>query len=361
MKKNADIESTFFYHSDFCGNREQSQTCLSYAEMKQRVRSKHLGSASWNKERFGKPFASERAEEARSGIFHITTTYVQHLQYMPYGEPYVDQRHAGATYSERFRFNGKEKDWESSFHYYGARYYWSEVLTGWLSVDPLSDKYPSISPYAYCAWNPVILVDPNGMKFDSASVKFVNMYREDIDRRMNNDPNNINQYKTALGELDALEKSTQVYHINNKRPSAKVGGETGYNMDNSYVEINADIDGGMYNLAHELKHAYQFECGDLSFNLSGGKGVLYDFSDERAAFDRGALFGGLKYSDNDIKGRYRFNSGKSVSIGSIDKSGFLGNNMDAIYRDTFMSPYYENNKQIYRYEGHTFIGRQRAN
>ena len=258
-------------------------------------------------------------------------------------------------------FNGKEKDYESGFHYYGARYYWSEVLTGWLSVDPMMDKYPSISPYAYCAWNPVILVDPNGMKFDSASVKFVNMYREDIDRRMNNDPNNINQYKTALGELDALEKSTQVYHINNKRPSAKVGGETGYNMDNSYVEINADIDGGMYNLAHELKHAYQFECGDLSFNLSGGKGVLYDFSDERAAFDRGALFGGLKYSDNDIKGRYRFNSSKSVSIGSIDKSSFLGNNMDAIYRDTFMSPYYENNKQIFRYEGHTFIGRQRAN
>jgi len=25
------------------------------------------------------------------------------------------------------------------------------------------DKYPGISPYAYCAWNPVKLVDPNGM------------------------------------------------------------------------------------------------------------------------------------------------------------------------------------------------------
>ena len=60
-------------------------------------------------------------------------------------------------------FNGKEKDWESSFHYYGARYYWSEVLTGWLSVDPMMDKYPSISPYAYCHWNPIKLVDPNGM------------------------------------------------------------------------------------------------------------------------------------------------------------------------------------------------------
>ena len=26
----------------------------------------------------------------------------------------------------------------------------------------MADKYPSISPYAYCAWNPVKLVDPDG-------------------------------------------------------------------------------------------------------------------------------------------------------------------------------------------------------
>ena len=58
--------------------------------------------------------------------------------------------------------NGKEKDYESGFHYYGARYYWSVLLTSWLSVDPMADKYPSISPYAYCAWNPVKLVDPDG-------------------------------------------------------------------------------------------------------------------------------------------------------------------------------------------------------
>jgi RHS repeat-associated protein len=59
-------------------------------------------------------------------------------------------------------FNGKEKDHESGFHYYGARYYWCEVLTGWLSVDPLADKYPSLSPYNYCGWNPVLFIDPNG-------------------------------------------------------------------------------------------------------------------------------------------------------------------------------------------------------
>lgn len=37
-----------------------------------------------------------------------------------------------------------------------------ELMTMWLSVDPMADKYPSISPYAYCAWNPLKLVDPDG-------------------------------------------------------------------------------------------------------------------------------------------------------------------------------------------------------
>ena len=32
----------------------------------------------------------------------------------------------------------------------------------WLSPDPLLDKYPYISPYAYCHWNPVNYVDKDG-------------------------------------------------------------------------------------------------------------------------------------------------------------------------------------------------------
>ena len=100
----------------------------------------HLGSASW--------------------ITDASGTAVQHLQYLPFGERFVDQRTSG--YSERFTFTGKERDEETGFGYFGARYMDYELMTMWLSVDPMADKYLSISPYAYCAWNPVKLVDPDG-------------------------------------------------------------------------------------------------------------------------------------------------------------------------------------------------------
>ena len=65
------------------------------------------------------------------------------------------------TLSISFTFSAKEKDTETGYSYFGSRYYSSD-LSIWLSVDPMSDKYPSTSPYAYCRNNPIILMDPNG-------------------------------------------------------------------------------------------------------------------------------------------------------------------------------------------------------
>ena len=60
-----------------------------------------------------------------------------------------------------FTFSAKERDAETGLSYYGSRYYSSD-LSIWLSVDPQAAKYPGLSPYVYCANNPIKLVDPNG-------------------------------------------------------------------------------------------------------------------------------------------------------------------------------------------------------
>ena len=78
---------------------------------------------------------------------------------MAYG--YCDDYQPHAA-KRMFEFTGKELDEETGYGYFGARYMDHELMTGWLSVDPMADKYPSMSPYAYCAWNPIKLVDPDG-------------------------------------------------------------------------------------------------------------------------------------------------------------------------------------------------------
>ena len=55
-------------------------------------------------------------------------------------------------------------------------------VSKWLSVDPLADKYPNISPYAYCAWNPINAIDPNGEEWT------------DVDGNVIQDHTNIKAY-----------------------------------------------------------------------------------------------------------------------------------------------------------------------
>ena len=64
--------------------------------------------------------------------------------------------------SHPFVFTGKERDEETGYGYFGARYMDHELLTSFISVDRYASKYPFISPYAYCAWNPIKLIDPTG-------------------------------------------------------------------------------------------------------------------------------------------------------------------------------------------------------
>ena len=65
--------------------------------------------------------------------------------------------------SNRYRYNGKEEQatFGTPYSDYGARQY-SSASGRWLTVDPLTEKYYSYSPYAFCNNNPVNFVDPDG-------------------------------------------------------------------------------------------------------------------------------------------------------------------------------------------------------
>ncbi|MBO5132165.1 MAG: RHS repeat-associated core domain-containing protein [Paludibacteraceae bacterium] len=76
-----------------------------------------------------------------------------------YGEVFIEERNG--TWNTPYLFNGKELDEETGLYYYGARYL-NPTSAVWMSVDPLFEKYVGMSPYNYCAGNPVMMVDPDG-------------------------------------------------------------------------------------------------------------------------------------------------------------------------------------------------------
>ena len=72
-------------------------------------------------------------------------------------------------YSTKYRFTGKEVDEETGLYYFGARYY-DPRISLWYGVDPMAEKYPDISPYAYTYNNPIKYTDPTGMYIVDPSV-----------------------------------------------------------------------------------------------------------------------------------------------------------------------------------------------
>ncbi len=93
-------------------------------------------------------------------ITDLDGNVAQHIEYVPFGEVFIEERNA--TWNTPYKFNAKELDEETGLYYYGARYY-NPRTSVWLSVDPLAEKYPNVSSYVYCHNNPVNMVDPDGM------------------------------------------------------------------------------------------------------------------------------------------------------------------------------------------------------
>lgn len=92
-------------------------------------------------------------------------TVMQVNHYYPYGGLMIDPRHTISSTNasdSRYRFTGKELSEESGEYDFGARFL-DPIPGRFTTIDPLAEKYYSLSPYGYCAGNPIRLVDPNGM------------------------------------------------------------------------------------------------------------------------------------------------------------------------------------------------------
>ena len=250
-------------------------------------------------------------------VADATGLVLQTNHYGPYGESL--SAGASADSGNPYKYSGKEYDAMAKSYDFGARYYVPTTIPRWTTMDPLAEKYYSISPYAYCAGNPIRYTDPTGKIVEEDNLEEWGRLKQRIEKRRDRIQGQINRFNakakssgwsseklaarignkaerlaslnSSIETMETLEGSTQVYSLSHTANS-----ENGSVTLNPISKVIVIRFGSTANFVHEMTHAGQFESGDIAF-LNTGESILQDLYDETSAYK--AQFG---YSPSSVSG-----------------------------------------------------------
>ncbi|MBO7465548.1 MAG: hypothetical protein J6T56_06850, partial [Bacteroidales bacterium] len=196
-------------------------------------------------------------------------TVTQGFLYAPFGEITTEYNaNFGYNVLPKYAFNAKELDEETGMYYYEARYYKPPVFT---SRDAMFEKYFWMTPYAYCANNPVKYVDPSGEEPDifmfALTEEKYNIFlngskhikeRSDAFQVMaHGNPQWMREVKNGEkvvgnnGMINSAEKFNEVFKNNEKWNNGK--NTKGF----SVILYSCNTGKGKESLAHKLSAKYQ--------------------------------------------------------------------------------------------------------
>ncbi len=240
---------------------------------------------------------------------------VERDDYYPFGQRWSSSW--PAVSENRFHFNSKEDQslFGTPYIDYGARQY-DPAIARWNAVDPLSEKYYPVTPYAFCTDNPVNFVDPDGNK-----LYFANGVSEQFKRQFAATIKFMNSRSTA-GDIAKLHASNKVYYIAEiaDKSSKFAPSEMTIYWDASHI---VKTKSGIWLspatvLAHEADHAQRYDEAKGNIELS----ILLDADKEK---DSDPEYG-TKEERRVITGTEQYVARRH---GEIDEDQFTRNNHEA--------------------------------
>jgi hypothetical protein len=244
-----------------------------------------------------------------------------------------------------------------------------DMTTRFLSVDPMAEKYFQMSPYAYCANNPILFIDPNGEEIWI-------YYTDDKGKQQSIQYSRGMSYKgnsfveTAVGYMNKMDKTDNGHSVlgnlilskNNfnfknqfdtdKNTGAQITNQLSFTAStNGGGDISAGAlmgnilnnDQKLSSTAHELFHGYQRENGESGAN-SGG------INREVGAF----IFGEA------IRMQYEINTtGGNITFPKLGNNSNAGQSYNDAMTSLIMAPSF--NYTLYNTSGNTFLNGSVAN
>ena len=202
---------------------------------------------------------------------------VERNDYYPYG----GLINASDTQLQPYKYSSKELDRENGLDLYDSQARWYDpMLPQTTTQDPLAEKYFSISPYTWCAGNPVRFIDPSGKTFiinnvraqqamiatvPKADAEFIRFNKGKLDRNLllSHESDSKNYQKRIelemAPEIITVDMATSYKYRNNK--GKVIPQRMSYQQDDSFLDPN--ITNAYSNITGEI--------GETGISLMPGK------------------------------------------------------------------------------------------
>jgi len=216
----ADFDTTKTVTTNYFGNKVYVNNQLKYVLTEEGYMEKAAGGNTFNAFYYLNDHLGSRRI-----VMDASGTVKQVNNYYPSGTAMAEARTDQGV--QPYKFSGKELDRTNAMDFYDfdARTF-DPVLMRFWSPDPMAAKYFSISPFAYCANNPVRYIDPTGMDITIRYITGYDLWRNPI-RNGSWTFTGTNQDKAPSNQLVQDFLTAYNYNVGNG------GGESMYMLANS--------------------------------------------------------------------------------------------------------------------------------